>query len=335
MKRNFLLTTLWLLISLGSGFSQTASGPYRLLKTIPVEGDGFWDYLIKDPQLPRLFISHGTCVQVLDLKTEKLMGTIPNTPGVHGIALVQEFGKGFISAGKIDSVIVFDLTTYAVVAKIKTGKKPDAIIYDPFSKRVFAFDGGSNEVTVIDAKSNAVVGGVSFPGNPEFAAPDGSGKMFVNIEDTGMIIKFDTRTLKVEAQWPLAPGKGPTGLAYDRVHKRLFSGCSESKQMVILDVVTGKVITTLPIGEHCDGVTFSPEDQNAVSSNGDGTMTVVHQSGPSDYQVIQTVPTRKSARTIAYDEAAHRFYLPFADVTLENGKRKLTPGSFGICVVGK
>jgi YVTN family beta-propeller protein len=335
MKLKLFFTGLFIFLIFQVNFAQTTTQQYRLLKTIPVEGDGFWDYLITDPSHTRLFISHGTCVQVMDLKTEKIIATIPNTPGVHGIALVPEFGKGFISAGRIDSVIIFDLMTYNIIGKVKTGKNPDAIIYDPFSKRVFSFDAGGNDVTAIDAKTNVVVGQIPFPGNPENAVPDGNGKMFVNIEDTGMIIKFDTKTLKIVAQWSLAPGKGPTGLAFDRTNRLLFSGCSESKQLVVLDANKGTVITTLPIGDRCDGVAYSDKEQNVVTSNGDGTMTVIHQSGPNHYSVIQTLETKKSARTITYDFTLQKFFLSAADVTMENGKRKVTPGSFCIVVVGK
>jgi DNA-binding beta-propeller fold protein YncE len=333
MKR--LLFILLGVISLQGLPAQNAPQPYRLIKTIPVEGDGFWDYLIADNASLRLYISHGTCVQVLDLKTEKLAGTISGTPGVHGIALVTVFGKGFISVGKVDSVIVFNLSALKILTRIPTGKKPDAIVYDPFTQRVFCFNGEGNSATVIDAKTDEVVGTVALPGNPEMGVPDGSGKMFVNIEDLGEIVKFDATTLKVEATWPLSPGKGPTGLAYDPVHKRLFSACRETNMLVILDAVYGKMIEDLPIGEGCDGVVFVPSDQNIVTANGAGTMTVIHQTGPKDYSVVQTVETRKSARTLTYDPTTEKFYLSSADVTMEGGKRQLTPGSFQILVVGK
>jgi YVTN family beta-propeller protein len=222
-----------------------------------------------------------------------------------------------------------------VIDKISTGKNPDAILYDPFSNRIFTFNGKGHSITAIDAKTNAVIGTIPVSGKPEAAVTNGKGKIFCNIEDKSTIVKFDAKTLKIDAEWSLDPGKDPSGLAFDGKNNRLFSACSDSKQIVVMDATNGKIIATLSMGEGCDGIIFSPKDFNAISSNGEGTLTVVHQDGPDNYKVIQTVETRKSARTIAYDETTGRIYLSSADVTMDNGKRSITPGSFKIIVVSK
>ncbi|MCX6285804.1 MAG: YncE family protein [Bacteroidetes bacterium] len=315
--------------------AQAQKSEYKVLKNIPLEGDGGWDYLLADDATQRLYVSHGIMVQVLDIKTEKLIGTIPGTPGVHGIAIVKEFGKGFITAGRLDSVVVFDLKTLKPTAKIKTDKNPDAILYDTFSKRIFTFNGRGSSVTAIDAKTNKVLGTLPVSGKPEAAVSDGKGKIFVNIEDKSNITKFDAKTLKIEAEWPLDPGKEPSGLAIDLKTNRLFSACGESKTVLVMDALSGKLIASLPMGEGCDGIVFIKEDQNALASCGDGVLTVVHQVSPSEYTVIQTLPTRRSARTITYSKAEKKIYMSSADVTMENNRRKVAPGSFQILVVGK
>ena len=323
------------LFSLQISFGQINSDEYRVMNTIPVEGNGGWDYLTVDKPTQRLFISHGTCVEVLDLKTEKVIGQIPNTPGVHGIAIVAALNKGFITAGRIDSVIVFDLKTLKVVDKIITGKNPDAILYDAYSNRIFTFNGRGNSVTAIDAKTNSVVGTLPVSGKPEAAVSNGKGIIFCNIEDKSTVVRFDAVTLKIEAEWPLEPGTEPTGLDLDIKNNRLFSACSDSKQIVVMDANTGKIITILPMGAECDGIIYISGDHNIISSNGEGTLTVVHQNGPDDYKVAQTLATRQRARTITYDETTKRIYLPSALVTTDNGKRSAVPGSFKIMVVSR
>lgn len=335
MKKQFFLCIALFLVAMQFPFAQSKSTEYKVIKTIPVDGPGGWDYLTVDSPTQRLFISHGTCVDVLDLKTEKTVGQIPNTPGVHGIACVPALNKGFITVGRLDSVIVFDLKTLRVLDKISTGKNPDAILYDPYSNRIFTFNGRGKSVTAIDAKTNAVVGTLTVSGKPEAAVTNGKGKIFCNIEDKSTIVMFDALSLKIDAEWPLDPGKEPSGLAFDIKNNRLFSACSDSKQIVVMDAANGKIIATLPMGEGCDGIIFIPGDHNAISSNGEGTLTVVHQDGPDKYKVVQTVETRKSARTITYDETTKRIYLSSAEVTMDNGKRKVTPGSFKIIVAGK
>ena len=333
-KQSFIIIALFLM-AMQYSYAQSKPGDYKVLKTIPVEGTGGWDYITVDSPGQRLFISHGTCVDVLDLKTEKVIGQIPNTIGVHGIACVPALNKGFISAGRLDSVVVFDMKTLKVLVKISTGKNPDGILYDPFSNRIFTFNGKGHSVTAIDAKTNDVVGTLPVSGKPEAAVTNGKGTIFCNIEDKSTILKFDAKTLKIEEEWPLAPGKEPSGLAFDAKNNRLFSACSDSKQIVVMNAANGKIIDTLPMGKGCDGIIFIPKDLNAISSNGEGTLTVVHQNGPDSYIVIQTVETRKSARTCDYDKKTGRIYLPSADVTMDNGKRTIAPGSFKIVVVSK
>jgi DNA-binding beta-propeller fold protein YncE len=335
MKRQFSFLVAFFLIIMQYSFAQNKPLDYKVIKTIPVEGTGGWDYLTVDSPSQRLFISHGTCVDVLDLKTEKVVGQIPNTLGVHGIACVPALNKGFVSAGKLDSVVVFDLKTLKVIGKVHTDKNPDAILYDPFSNRVFTFNGRGHSITAIDAKTNAVVGTLPVSGKPEAAVSNGKGKIYCNIEDKSTIVEFDAKTLKIDAEWTLDPGKEPSGLAFDVKNNRLFSACSDSKQIVVMNASDGKIIATLPMGEGCDGIIFSARDRDAVSANGEGTLTVVHQDGPDSYKVVQTVETRKSARTIAYDETTGKIYLSSADVTMVDGKRSIAPGSFKIVVVSK
>ena len=329
------MLTLAMLMVMHFSFGQNSSGEYKVLKMIPVEGNGGWDYLVVDSPTQRLFISHGTLVEVVDLKTDKVIGQILNTPGVHGIACVPSLNKGFITAGRLDSVVVFDLTTLKTIGKIPTGKNPDAILYDPFSNQIFTFNGKGHSVTAIDAKTNKVNGTIELSGKPEAAVTNLKGKIYCNIEDKSTVVKFDAKTLKIDSEWPLDPGKEPSGLALDLKTNRLFSACGESKQIVVMDAVNGKVIATLPMGDGCDGIIFIPEYKDAISSNGEGSLTIVHQDGADSYKVIQTLTTRKSARTITYDPTTRKIYLSSAEVTMEDGKRKVTPGSFKVIVVGR
>jgi DNA-binding beta-propeller fold protein YncE len=242
-----------------------------------------------------------------------VLGEIPETPGVHGVALARDLGRGFTSNGRDSSVTMFDLKTLAVLGKLKLdARNPDAIEYDPASKRVFAFNGGSASATAIDAEKGTVVGNVPLGGKPEFAAADGMGKVYVNLEDSSAVVAFDARTLKILHRWPLAPGEEPSGLAMDREHQRLFAGCSNQK-LVVLDAGDGHVVTVLPIGKNVDGVAFDAKRQLVFSSNGEGTLTVIHEDGPDKYSVVETVPTQKGGRTLALDEETGSVYVPTAE----------------------
>jgi YVTN family beta-propeller protein len=293
--------------------AQTGKSEYKITNKITLGGAGGWDYLSVDEPAGRLYVSHATQVMVVDLKKGALAGTIPNTPGVHGIAVAADLNKGFVSCGKDSSVVVFDLKTLAVTAKVKvTGKNPDAILYDPYKHLIFTFNGGSANSTVLDANTDKVIATIPLAGKPEFPQSDGKGKVYVNIEDKSSLSVINVNTLKVENTWPIAPGEEASGLALDNVTHRLFAVCS-NKLMIVMDALTGKVITSLPIGNGCDGVAFDPGTKRAFSSNGDGTMTVVQEVNADTFKVLENVPTQSGARTIACDKSTHALYLPSAE----------------------
>ena len=300
-----------------------ASGGYSIVKKIPIPGQGSWDYLTVDEAARRLYVSHGTQVEVLDIDSLTVVGSIPKTPGVHGIAIAPEVGRGFVSNGQASTVTIFDLKTLKPIGDVATGQKPDAIIFDPATSRVFAFNGGSNSATAIDAVGGTVAGTVNLDGGPEFAASDGNGYVFNNLEDESLVLKINSRELKVEQRWPTAPCASPSSMAMDRANRRLFVGC-RSKVMAVIDADSGKVITTLPIGDHVDATAFDPETKLIFNSNGEGTITVVHQESPDKYSVVETVKTLPRAKTMALDPKTHRLFLS----TAENGQ-------FEVLVVGK
>ena len=300
-----------------------AADNYQVVKKIPVPGQGSWDYLTVDPEARRLYVSHGSQVEVLDVDSEKVVGQIPNTLGVHGIAIAPESGRGFVSDGQTSLVTVFDLKTLKTIAEVPTGKKPDAIIYDPATKRVFAFNGGSNSATAIDSGSGKVAGTVDLGGGPEFAAADGKGFVYDNLEDESQVVKIGANKLTVVERWPTAPCSSPSSMAIDRANRRLFLGC-RSKVMAVMNADTGKVITTLPIGDHVDATAFDEESKLIFNSNGEGTITVIHQDSPDQYSVVQTVKTLPRAKTMALDPKTHRLFLSTADA-----------GQFVVLVVGK
>jgi YVTN family beta-propeller protein len=311
-----------LILLLGSSFSsvQKSASSYKIANTFHIEGDGGWDYLTVDDVTGRLFISHGDMVQVIDEKSGKLLGTIANTKGVHGIALAPDLNKGFVSSGRDSSVTIFNLKTLGVIKKIKVpARNPDAILYDPVTKRVYTFNGGSSNTTIIDTKINKVIDIIALDGRPEFAVTDGKGKIFVNIQDRSVIQVINTSTRKLMGPWLLEPGRGPTGLAIDIENQRLFSGC-RNELMVILDTQNGNIITTLPIGDYVDGIAFDPMKKCAYSSNGDGTLTVVWAQDNYSYKVMENVVTKKEARTIALDKKTHHIFLPVAEFEASSGQ---------------
>lgn len=314
------------------------SPAYKVIGKISPGGDGGWDYLTVDPAAHRLYVARSSHVQVVDLDKDSVIADIPNTIGVHGVALVPELGRGFTSNGRDSSVTIFDLETLAALTTVKIpARNPDAITYDAFSKRVFTFNGGSGSATAIDAATGAVAGTVDLGDKPEAAVSDGKGKMYVNLEDSSFVAVFNTKTLKVLARWPLAPGRNPTGIAFDQAHKRLFSACGGSKTMVVLNSDNGKIVASLPIGSS-DGAAFDSGTQLAFSTNGEGTLTVLHEDSPNKYSVVGDVPTQRGARTIALDETNHRIYTDTAEfgerpaATPENPRPRapIVPGSFVI-----
>ncbi len=341
MKKSMWIASVVVLCMGWSLRAQTESAGYEVLANIHLHGAGGWDYLTVDESTGRLFISHGTAVEVVDAKTNQFIATIENTPGVHGIAIAADLNKGFISCGRTDSVLVFDLKTLKPVAGIAmTGKNPDAIIYDPFTHQVFVYNGRTANATVIDAKTNTVAGTIPFEGKPEYSVSDGKGIVYANIEDKSQIVKINATTLKVEKTWSIAPGEEPSGLALDNETHRLFSVCS-NKMMVVVNALDGKVITTVPIGDGCDGVMFDPATKRAYSSNGEGTITVVQEGKNDKYDVVATVKTQPGARTITIDKTTHKLYLstaeylPAAAATAENPRprRQVKPDSFTILEV--
>lgn len=329
MKKSFSLFCMAVLI--GSSMCVSAQSGYKIVSQIHLEGDGGWDYLSVDEAAGRLYVSHASMALVVDLKTGKQIGKIPNTNGIHGIAIVTTLNKGFTSNGRDSSVTVFDLKTLEITGKIKvTGKNPDAILYDAFSQKLFTFNGGSSSATVIDPKENKVIATIPLDGKPEFPATDGKGKIYVNIEDKSEISVINATTLKVEKSWSIAPGEEPSGLALDNETHRLFSVCG-NKLMVVSDAEAGKVVTTLPIGDRCDGVAFDPSTKRAFSSNGDGTITVVQEVSKDSFKVLETIVSQKGARTIAVDKTTHHLYLPTAEfeaTPAANGRPAMKPGTF-------
>jgi YVTN family beta-propeller protein len=315
---------------------------YHVIKKLQLGGEGFWDYLAVDSAARRLYVSRGTHVQVVDLATDSLVGDILDTPGVHGIAVAPELNRGFTSNGRGNTCTIFDLKTLKVLGQVNTGTNPDAILYDPASKKVFAFNGRSNDATVFDAASGEVAATISLGGKPEFARSDSKGKVYVNIESTSQVVEIDSRKLVALRRFSLAPGEEPTGMGFDVEHHRIFSGC-HNKLMTVLDVDSGKVVATVPIGEGVDGSGFDPSAGLAFSSNGEGSLTVVRESSPGTFEVAETVPTQRGARTMAIDPQTHNIYLPTAEfgpapaATAENPRPRpaMVKDSFVILVVGK
>lgn len=291
--------------------SYAADSGYHVIKKLQLGGEGGWDLLTVDSEAKRLYISRSTHVMVIDLNTEKVVGDIPNTPGIHGIAVAPEMNRGFTSNGKANTSTVFDLKTLNPLSQVKTGTNPDGILYDSSTKRVFTFNGGSKDVTVIDAVSLTVIGTIALGGKPEIAIADGNGKVYVNIEDTSEIVEINSRNMEILKRFFLKPCEEPTGIAYDPEHHRIFSGC-HNKVMTVLDAQAEKIIATLPIGEDVDGAGFDSTARLAFSSNGDGTLTFVRESTPGNFQVVETVMTQRGARTMAIDSKTHKIYLPAA-----------------------
>jgi hypothetical protein len=326
-----------------AGAPAPAGSGYHVIKTIPVGGDSGWDYVYVDSDARRVYVSHGTHVVVLDADTYAVVGDIPNTQGVHGIAIASDLGRGFTSNGVSNDVTIFDLKTLKAIGSVKTDVNPDAILYDSVTKRVFTFNGGRRNVsggknaTAINAADGTVLGTIDLRGKPEFAAADGKGSVYVNNEDSSELHHLDAASLKELHHWPLAPCKSPSGLAMDVKNRRTFSVCDE-KVMAVLNADTGKVVATPAICEGPDAAAFEPSTGYVFASCGDGNLTVIHQDSPDKYTVVENVPTKRSARTMGLDLKTHNIFLPAADFDPPApGERrgKMKPGSFVIVVVGK
>ena len=338
-------TFLSLLLFLGLWAAPPAAG-FHTLKALPIGGAGGWDYVTLDASARRLYVPRSDRVLVLDLEG-KSVGLIPGTDGVHGVALAPGLDRGYTSNGRSNTITIFKLSTLEVLAQVKaTGEGPDAILFEPFTNRVFSFNGRGQNATVIDARKGEVVGTIPFGHKPEFAATDNQGHVFVNLEDSAEVAVIDAQKLTIEKKWPLAPIVDPTGMAIDLKHHRLFI-VGGNKLMAVVDAKTGKLLATAAIGAGADAAAYDAELGLAFSSNGEGTLTVVRQDGPDQYAVLEEIPTKRGARTMALDPTTHRIYLPAAEygsapaaataATKETPRPRpaMLPDSFRLLVVGR
>jgi DNA-binding beta-propeller fold protein YncE len=331
----------FVLILVAAAFAAAAPG-YKVVNTYKVGGDGGWDYLAADAAARRLYISRATHVIVLDLDSGKNVGDIADTPGVHGIALAPELGRGFTSNGREGTVSIFDLKTLATSGKVKVGENPDAILYDPATKRVFTFNGRSQDSTAIDATNGTVLGTIKLDGKPEFAASDGQGEVFVNIEDKSELVAIDPKKLEVKSKWALAPCESPSGLSMDKKNRRLFVGC-ENKMMAVVDADSGKVLATPAIGDGVDATAFDDETGLAFASCGEGVLTVIREDSPEKFRVAERVPTQAGARTLALDSKTHNVFVvsakfgppPAATADNPHPRRSIVPDTFVVLVLSQ
>jgi DNA-binding beta-propeller fold protein YncE len=336
----WLLTALF--VCLFATFSAAADPGYHVIKTYKLGGEGGWDYLTLDSSSRRLYISRATHVIVIDADSGKPVGDIPDTPGVHGIALAPELGRGFVSNGREGTVTIFDIETLKLITKVKVGDNPDAILYDPATKRVFTFNGKSHDSTALDAAKGTVLGTIKLEGKPEFAASDGKGEIFVNIEDKSQLDAIDPANLEVKSRWPLAPCEEPSGLSIDREHRRLFAGC-DNKMMAVVDADSGKVLATPAIGDGVDATAFDPGTGLAFASCGEGVLTVVREESPNKFSVAENVKTQEGARTLALDDKTHQVFVvtakfgPPPPPTAEqpHPRHSILPDTFVVLVLGK
>jgi YVTN family beta-propeller protein len=338
MKKPFFLFFI-LVISAGMGLQAQEKNGFHIARVFHIKSGGGWDYIAVGPGNNRLYVSHGTQVNVLDKNTGDSIGVIENTTGVHGIAFDQANGRGYTSNGRLNNVTVFDLHTNKLITQVATGENPDAILYDPFSKKIITCNGRSMDLTVIDPVENKVIATIPVGGKPETAVSNEAGKLFVNIEDKNEIAEVDMSTFTVLHHWSIAPGEEPTGLAFDKKNNRLFAGCG-NKWLMVINAVTGKIEDQVPIGDGCDGVGFDATTKNIFTSNGEGTLSVIHEQSAGKFKLLATVPTKRGARTIAVDPLTHLVYLPTADFeareqnsTTQPGRPSMIPGTFQVLVV--
>lgn len=325
----------------------TQGTTYHVTKNVPLPGDGGWDYLTVDSDAKRLYISRGAAnmVQVVDLATNALVGTIDSTRGVHGIAVAPEFNRGFTSNGGDSTVTIFDLKSLKQIAKVTvTGRNPDALLYDPYSKRVFTFNHTGKNTTAIDAATGKVLGTAKTDGVMEAGASDLTGTIFANDEDGNRVFVFDAKTLVIKGVWPLAGCTAPTGMAIDRAHKRLFAGCNESKTVTVVDYTNGKTVASIPICGGTDAAAFDAVQQLVFASCGDGNIAVIHEDSPDKYTVLGMAKTENRARTMTLDEQTHKLYTvtaqynpPPAPPTAggRGGRASVIPGTFHLLVLEK
>jgi len=300
--------------ALMTGFSSVnAQSTLKIVNRIQLPGEGSWDKVVVDEVNAHVFVSHGKQIHVVDIKTGNANTSIPVSEGIHGIAIANELNKGFISNPHDTSVIVFDLKTLEIVKEFKiNGLLTVALLYDPFSQKIFAFNEGSRNANVVDAREYRIIGSIALDGKPSDAVSDSYGRIYVSIRDKNAINVINTMTLQREKRWELAPGESPTGLAYDSKSQRLFTACSNN-WLMILDVLSGRIVTRLPIGNLCEGLAFDPEKQLIYCANGEGNITVVQEDANNSFRVIESFPTASGASTIAIDTTTHHLYLPASD----------------------
>jgi YVTN family beta-propeller protein len=336
MKKSIFLSLTIAISILLATQTYSQANQYKLKNTFHIASAGGWDYIAINPLNNKLYVSHGTQVNILDKTTGDSLGIIANTIGVHGIAFINQLKKGYTSNGKTNDITVFNLDNNEVITKIATGENPDAIFFEEFSKRIITCNGKSKDLSIIDPATNMVIATIPVGGKPETAVSDNAGNIFVNVEDKSEIVKIDMGTNKVVEHWSVAPGEEPTGLAIDLKTKRLFVGTD--KKLIVIDASNGKLVANLPIGEGCDGVAFDNILKYICTSNGEGTMTIVKENSANNFKVIETVQTKKGARTIVNDETTHLVYLPTADFEEQQpgdkSRPKMIPGSFQIIVFG-
>lgn len=335
-----IIKTALLVVSISLALLQTGTG-YKVEQRYPVPGNGGFDYVTIDSNARRLYLSHGTQVDVIDPDNGKLIGTIADTPGVHGVALATEFKHGFTSNGRENKVSMFDPTTLQLINKIDVGKGPDGIYYDPGTKRVFTNNHGSHDISAIDAKTGQVVGTVKVEGDGESAVV-ADGVVYLNLEDTNEVVVFDPKSLEVKKRFPIGVAKTPTGLAYDAKTRRLFIGCRNDPKMVVMDATSGRVITSFVIGRGVDYAAFDPQAKLVFFSCSEGVLSVFHEKTADDYEDVGPVKTQPSARTMAFDPKTKKIFLSAAEIvetpaTTPGGRpqRSIKPGSFVVLVVGK
>ncbi len=311
--RHALAVTAILCLTVVSGL-RAQQGPYHAGKEIPIGGEGGWDYLTVDPAAHRLYVSHATHVVVIDTQANTIVGDVPDTPGVHGVAVAADLGRGFVSNGRENTSSIFDLKTLKLIQKVETGENPDAILYEPAKKEIYTMNGRGKSATVIDAATGKVVATIPLGGKPEFAQADSkAGKIYVNMEDLNSVTVIDTAAHKVSATWPAAPCEAATGMAFDAATHRLFLGCN-NKLMVMMDSTNGTVVYSVPVGEGVDSTWFDPATKLAFTSNGGaGTVSVAHEDSASVLKIVQTIKTVRGARTMALDPMTHTIYLPATD----------------------
>lgn len=335
------LLSIAILLSVGSFLVAAVGSPgpsgYKLVKTVPIGGEGGWDYVYVDSGARRAYISHATHTVVMNADTFAIEGDIPDTQGVHGIAIASDLGRGFISDGRTNDVTIFDLKTLKPIGTVKTDANPDAIVYEPVTKRVFTFNGRGKNATAINAADGTVVGTIPLGGKPEFAVADGKGTIYVNNEDTSELHHLDAQSLKELHKWALAPCKSPSGLAMDMKNRRLLAVCDD-KVSVVVNADTGQVVATPQIGNGPDAAAFDPATNAFFASCGEGVLTVIHEDSPDKYTVVENVPTKRYARTMGLDLKTHNIFMPTADFDPPApGERrgKMKPDSFVILVVAK